>query len=131
MPGATHEASSAFAVEGTPFSTPDEAWIWAVQGMQSRLSGANVKAGMATTTRPCEASDVLGIANMLAREGKLKVTEQQVLFLYAGYGVAPQMLGPSHEKSVGFWLSGIGKLAEKMEQKGIILPVAGPVRDDG
>lgn len=122
---------SAFAVEGTPFSTPDEAWLWAVQGMQSRLSGANVKPGMATTIRPCEASDILGIADRLARTGALRGTEQQVLLLYARYGVTPMMLGPAHEKSVDHWMSGIGKLAPEMEQKGIIDPAQGPSSDAG
>lgn len=124
-------APSAFAVEGVPFSTADEAWIWAVQGMQSRLSGANVKPGMATTIRPCEASDVLGIADRLARAGALRGTEQQVLLLYARYGVTPMMLGPAHERSVEHWVSGIEKLARHMEQKGIIYPAQGPISNAG
>lgn len=131
MPGAAIDAVSAYTVDGVPFSTPDEAWIWAVQGMQSRLAGANVKPGMATTTRPCEASDILGIAAALARSGALKAAEQQVLLLYARYGVTPMVLGPAHEKTVVHWLSGIDKLAPVMEQKGIIHKAIGLSRDAG
>jgi hypothetical protein len=131
MSGAAIDAASAYTVDGVPFSTPDEAWIWAVQGMQSRLSGANVKPGMATTTRPCEASDVLGIAATLARSGALEVAEQQVLLLYARYGITPMVLGPAHEKSIPHWLSGIDKLAPIMEQKGVIYKATGSLRDAG
>lgn len=131
MPGAAIDAASAYTVDGVPFSTPDEAWIWAVQGMHNRLAGANVKPGMATTVRPCEASDILGIAAMLAHSGNLRNAEQQVLLLYARYGVTPMVLGPAHDKFIVHWQSGIAKLAPVMEQKGIIYKDYGPFSDDG
>ncbi len=108
----------------SPFSSADEAWIWAVQGMQSRLSGANIKAGMGKFTRPCEASDVLGCADALHRQGALSNVELRVLLLYGGYAAAPMMLGCSHAPAVPFWQRGMDALTPLMEQKGIILPRA-------
>ena len=109
-----------FQAEGVPFSNADEAWIWAVQGMRSRLAGANVKPGMARVIRPCEASDIINCADELYRAGSLRQHELQVLLLYAGYGVAPSMLGKVHEGAIVHWRKGMETLAIKMEQKGII-----------
>jgi hypothetical protein len=109
---------------GTPFASADEAWIWAVKGMKSRLDGANVKGGMADVTRTCEASDIFLCARALAREGKITRREMQILLLYGNYSVAPAMLGERHVAAVPFWKRGMDALTPKMEQKGIIFSQA-------
>lgn len=121
MPDGSIEHAEPGDIGETPFTSADEAWIWAVQGMQSRLSGANVKAGMARFTRPCEASDVLSCANRLHREGALDSMELRVLLLYGGYAAAPMVLGRSHAPAVPYWQRGMDALTPIMEQKGIII----------
>lgn len=107
-------------INGTPFASADEAWIWAVKGMKSRLDGANVKGGMADITRPCEASDIFICAQTLSSEGKISRQEMQILLLYGNYAVAPGMLGEKHVTAVPFWQRGIAALTPRIEQKGII-----------
>ena len=104
----------------TPFNSADEAWIWAVKGMRSRLEGANVKKRMADITKPCEATYIILCAQALRHEGKISGTELKIMLLYGGYSVAPSMLGSNHAAAVPLWRRGIDALAEKMEQKRII-----------
>lgn len=106
--------------DGTPFSSADEAWLWAMKGMQSRLDGANVKGVIGDITMPCEASDVLICARSLHRGGQMTDGELRVLLLYGSYAVAPMMLGESHVAAVPFWNRGIDMLVSILEQKKII-----------
>lgn len=130
MPGAGAVESVAFTVAGEPFASADEAWIWAVQGMRSRLDGANVKPGMAQTIRPCEASDIFSAANRLWRSGRIRQRELQVMFLYGGHAAAPAMLGRAHRAAVPYWQRGMDALGQILEQKGIIFAASRRVRDD-
>ena len=107
-------------LDGEPFASSEAAWIWAVQGMQSRIAGANVKAGMASISRPCEASDVLTCAHELCRQGRLARQELRVMLLYGGYAAPPAHLGEAHSVAVPFWRRGLEVLAPMLEQKGII-----------
>jgi hypothetical protein len=120
----------AFAVEGEPFASADEAWIWAVQGMRSRLDGANVKPGMAEIIRPCEASDIFAAANDLRRSGQIRQGELQVMLLYGGHAAAPAMLGRAHRAAVPYWQRGMDALGHALEQKGIIAAGGKRGRDD-
>lgn len=102
------------------FQSAEEAWFWAVQGMQSRLAGAHVLPGMARRERPCEASDVVNCAARLHRQRRLSTTDLGVLFLYGRAGVPPYALGPRHRPAVPAWERALAVLQELLEQKGII-----------
>ncbi len=100
---------------GTPFANADEAWLWAVKGMKSRLDGTNIKDGMADTIRPCEASDILICVRSLRREGKISADELRVLLLYGSYSVLPMVLGKKHAAANQYWQRGIEALAPILE----------------
>jgi hypothetical protein len=106
--------------ETQPFASPDEAWLWGMQGAMSRLDGARMKAGMATIPRPCEASDLMNCVNRLHRQGALTATQMEVLFLYGRYAVAPWMLGEKHRSALAIWQSAMGAMQSILDQKGII-----------
>ena len=106
--------------DGTPFSSADEAWLWAMKGMKSHLDGANVKGESSDITKPCEASDVLICARSLHRGGQMTDGELRVVLLYGSYAVAPMKLGESHVAAVPFWNRGIDMLVSILEQKKII-----------
>ena len=120
MPMSVHHIRSEDESCGTPFSSVDEAWIWASKSMNSRLAGANVKGGMAAIERPCEATDILLCARVLNRSGVITDTELAVLVLYGGYSCPPSKLGESHMKAVPFWTRATDALEVVLEQKGII-----------
>jgi len=112
------------------FSTAEEAWLWGVQGMQSRLAGAHVLPGMARRQRPCEASDVINCAARLRQDRRLSESELGVLFLYGRYAMPPHALGPRHRAAVPVWERALGELGRILEQKGIIRGGAGEADHD-
>jgi hypothetical protein len=120
MPPARLARVSPIPTVTIPFATAEQAWLWAVKSMQSRLEGALVKPGMADMPRPCDASDVLGCANVLSRNGGLSSTEMRVLFLYGRHAIVPMALGDVHRPAIPFWQSAMAALTPILEQKGII-----------
>ncbi len=119
------EVRDAGLVEPEPFASADEAWIWAMQGMLARLAGARVKAGMARSPRPCEATDIIACAYRLHRQAMLSRTEMEILFLYGRYAVAPYSLGKAHRAATPVWRRAMCSLEQILEQKGIIQPRTG------
>ena len=130
MMGSSAARCTGFSVDGEPFDSADEAWLWAIASMQTRLAGANVKPGMATVLRPCEASDVLASAHSVRRAGRLSADELQVMLLYGRYGTTPAALGPAHRTAVPYWQHAMDELSVVLEQKGIISSSPERVRYD-
>lgn len=102
------------------FFSAEEAWFWGVQGMLCRLAGARVLGGMASTARPCEASDVINCVAELERVRRLSREEIGVLFLYGRYAIPPRALGVRHRPAVPVWERAMALLKVLMEQKGIV-----------
>ncbi|MCA8929963.1 MAG: hypothetical protein KDC18_18030 [Alphaproteobacteria bacterium] len=102
------------------FSSAEEAWLWAVQGMRCRLAGAHVLPGLARAERPCEASDVLNWATRLRRERRLTADELGVLLLYGRHAVPPHALGAKHRPAVPVWDKALAVLESLLVQKGVV-----------
>lgn len=113
-----------------PFATVEEAWIWGVKGMQCRLDGAQMRPGVGSVARPCEASDVVNCAERLRRRQALSPMQISVLFLYGQYAIPPGALGRSHAKAAQVWDRALAELEPMLEQKGIIMSTAKVVNHD-
>ncbi len=103
-----------------PFENVEEAWLWGVKGVKSRIEGVRMLPGMSRVERPCEAVDVVNCVAKLRRSRRLSQQQIAILFLYGQHDVPPRVLGGNHAQAAIVWDEALNVLKSELQQKGIV-----------
>lgn len=109
-------------VETTPFDSATDAWFWFIQAQQARIDGARFMRGASLIARPCEPIDILQTLDRLYRQRQLQMDHLLVLRHYGRRMLPPDPRRPKEVRAYKLWVEALGKLSEKLEEKGIIRP---------
>lgn len=119
-----------YAVFGTAFDTPEEAWLWAARSMRIAAEGAQLAADRAVVPRPCEPRDLVALACRLRRQRVLDGYEMHALCAFGALDRPPDPRDPEEARHDPFWQSALDKLTSPLVRKGIVLPRQGGIHQN-
>ncbi|CAA7627412.1 hypothetical protein [Magnetospirillum sp. SS-4] len=108
------------AVEGVPFSSAEEAWLWYARCQIARDEGVRYTAGLADIPRPCEPDDIAREVGRLHRGRRLRPGHLRVLGRFGGRLTAPDPQGDATPGEAALWDEAMDRLTTPLRHKGIV-----------
>lgn len=106
--------------QGEPFSSAEEAWLWAMHCLVAREDGARFVAGLSLTERPCAPDDLIVTAERLGADGRLKPNHLKVLAAYGRRLLAPDGRVRGEEWAARMWDEALDRLSTVWRRKGLV-----------
>ncbi len=108
-------------IDGTPFDTVEDAWMWSVQATVARYDGAKIIAGQGDTPRPCEPVDVMSVVSRMNRERRLSNRHVSVLVRYGRRLTAPDSGRQREFQDARLWDEALDTMVVPLRERGIII----------
>lgn len=107
-------------VEGTPFTTAEEAWLWFSQCQIARMEGVRFTADNGQP-RPCEPDDIYCAVTTLRRRESIGDDHIRVLGRFGRRLLPPHAECGDGEGEIVLWNEALDRLTGVLRPKGIVL----------
>ncbi len=107
-----------------PFTNVSDAWFWFMSAQEARNSGARVKTGVSSISRPCEPVDILLVLDRLYRERRLQRDHLLVLRHYGRRKMAPDANRVKERRASTLWAQAMAILEKPLVKKEIVETVS-------
>lgn len=108
-------------IDGTPFDSVEEAWLWSVMATIARHEGARIVAGQGNTIRPCEPVDIMRVVSRLNRDRQLSDRHVSALVRYGRRHAAPDSRRQREFHDARLWDEALDKLVDPLRERGIVI----------
>ena len=109
-----------FAMEGLPFRTAEEAWLWTVAALVARRDGAGVAWRPEGPPRPCEPDDVVRCLDRLYRERSIELLHGRTLRTWGERQCSPRAGRPGQLADWRLWHQALSRLEWALRARGIV-----------
>lgn len=107
-----------FTQQTTPFSSPEEAWLWCCLCEQLKNIRAHNSGGK--INRPCESADIIIALKTLRKEGKISDQHTRILTRYGLKQTPPHRNFGDSLKACFLWNEAMHFLDILLKKKGIV-----------
>ncbi len=101
----------------TAFTSPADAWFWAIHALHARREGA--RGGGASIPRPCDPDDILLCLDGLYRNRRIDLSHARVLRIWGARRVRPDR-ARAGATDYTLWREAMDRMEPILRQKGIV-----------